>query len=76
MRVSHRRHVREFNSDRRPHHWGKRKLKRDEKPIALQDSGIAVGASLHGRLSDTGHGGKPNRDGRQVASGTISLAFD
>jgi hypothetical protein len=30
MRALNRHHVREFNSDRKPHHWGKRKLKRDE----------------------------------------------
>jgi hypothetical protein len=31
MRALNRRHVREFNSDRKPHHhWGKRKLARDE----------------------------------------------
>ncbi len=29
LRALNRHHVREFNSDRRPHHWGKRKLKRD-----------------------------------------------
>jgi hypothetical protein len=76
MRALHRHDVQEFTSDRKPHHWGKRKLKRDEQPIALRNSRIAAGASLPGRLSDTGHGGKPNPEGRQVASGTISLAFD
>ena len=30
MRALNRRHVREFNTDRKPHHWGKRKLKRDQ----------------------------------------------
>ena len=30
LRELNRHHVREFNSDRKPHHWGKRKLKRDE----------------------------------------------
>jgi hypothetical protein len=30
MRALNRNHVREFNSDRKPHHWGKRKLKRDQ----------------------------------------------
>ena len=30
MRALNRHHVREFNSDLKPHHWGKRKLKRDE----------------------------------------------
>jgi hypothetical protein len=30
IRALNRHHVREFNSDRKPHHWGKRKLKRDE----------------------------------------------
>jgi len=30
MRALNRGHVREFNTDRKPHHWGKRKLKRDE----------------------------------------------
>jgi hypothetical protein len=30
MRALNRGHVREFNSDRKPHHWGKRKLKRDQ----------------------------------------------
>jgi hypothetical protein len=30
MRALNRHHVREFNHDRKPHHWGKRKLKRDE----------------------------------------------
>jgi hypothetical protein len=29
MRALNRHHVREFNPDRKPHHWGKRKLKRD-----------------------------------------------
>jgi hypothetical protein len=29
MHALTRHHVREFNSDRKPHHWGKRKLKRD-----------------------------------------------
>src|SRR5258708_40069017 len=31
MRALNRHHVREFNPDRKPHHWGKRKLKRDQK---------------------------------------------
>jgi hypothetical protein len=30
MRALNRHHVREFNPDRKPHHWGKLKLKRDE----------------------------------------------
>jgi hypothetical protein len=30
MRALNRHHVREFNTDRKPHHWGKRKLKRDK----------------------------------------------
>ena len=30
MRALNRHNVREFNPDRKPHHWGKRKLKRDE----------------------------------------------
>jgi hypothetical protein len=30
MRALNRHHVREFNLDRKPHHWGTRKLKRDE----------------------------------------------
>jgi hypothetical protein len=30
MRALNRHEVREFNSNRKPHHWGKRKLKRDE----------------------------------------------
>ena len=30
MMALNRGHVREFNTDRKPHHWGKRKLKRDE----------------------------------------------
>src|SRR6266403_1420399 len=30
MRALNRGHGREFNTDRKPHHWGKRKLKRDE----------------------------------------------
>jgi hypothetical protein len=30
IRALNRHHVHEFNSDRKPHHWGKRKLKRDE----------------------------------------------
>jgi hypothetical protein len=30
MQALNRRRVREFNTDRKPHHWGKRKLKRDE----------------------------------------------
>jgi hypothetical protein len=30
MRALNRHHVREFNQDRKPHHWGKRKLKRDQ----------------------------------------------
>ena len=30
MRALNRGHVREFSTDRKPHHWGKRKLKRDE----------------------------------------------
>jgi hypothetical protein len=30
MQALNRHHVREFNTDRKPHHWGKRKLKRDE----------------------------------------------
>ena len=29
MRALNRGHVRELNPDRKPHHWGKRKLKRD-----------------------------------------------
>ena len=29
MRALNRHHVREFNPDRKDHHWGKRKLKRD-----------------------------------------------
>jgi hypothetical protein len=29
MRALNRGHVREFNPDRKDHHWGKRKLKRD-----------------------------------------------
>ena len=29
MRALNRHHVREFNPDRKEHHWGKRKLKRD-----------------------------------------------
>jgi hypothetical protein len=31
MRALNRRHVREFDSERKPHHWGKRKLKRDQQ---------------------------------------------
>jgi hypothetical protein len=30
MQALHRHVVREFNPDRKDHHWGKRKLKRDE----------------------------------------------
>jgi hypothetical protein len=30
MRALNRHHVREFDLDRKPHHWEKRKLKRDE----------------------------------------------
>ena len=30
MRALNRRVERVFNSDRKPHHWGKRKLKRDQ----------------------------------------------
>jgi hypothetical protein len=30
MLALNRHHVREFDLDRKPHHWGKRKLKRDE----------------------------------------------
>jgi hypothetical protein len=30
MRALHRHDVREFNSDRKEPHWGKRKLKRDQ----------------------------------------------
>jgi hypothetical protein len=30
MRALNRHHVREFNPDRKEHHWGKRKLKRDQ----------------------------------------------
>ena len=30
IRALTRRDVEEFNSDRKPHHWGKRKLKRDQ----------------------------------------------
>jgi hypothetical protein len=30
MRALNRHHVREFDPDRKPHHWGKRKLKRDQ----------------------------------------------
>ncbi len=30
MQALNRHHVREFNTDRKPHHWGKRKLKRDQ----------------------------------------------
>ena len=30
MQALNRHRVREFNSDRKPHHWGKRKLKRDQ----------------------------------------------
>jgi hypothetical protein len=30
MRALNRDHVREFNTDCKPHHWGRRKLKRDE----------------------------------------------
>jgi hypothetical protein len=29
MRALNRHHVRELNPDRKDHHWGKRKLKRD-----------------------------------------------
>jgi hypothetical protein len=29
MKALNRHHVREFNPDRKDHHWGKRKLKRD-----------------------------------------------
>jgi hypothetical protein len=29
MQALNRHHVREFNTDRKPHHWRKRKLKRD-----------------------------------------------
>jgi len=28
----HRQHKRVFNPDRKDHHWGKRKLKRDQRP--------------------------------------------
>jgi hypothetical protein len=30
MRALNRHHVREFNPDRKPHQWGKRKLRRDQ----------------------------------------------
>jgi hypothetical protein len=30
MPALNRHHVREFDLDRKPHHWGKRKLKRDQ----------------------------------------------
>jgi hypothetical protein len=30
MQALNRHHVREFNPDRKDHHWGKRKLKRDQ----------------------------------------------
>jgi hypothetical protein len=30
MRALNRHHIREFDLDRKPHHWGKRTLKRDE----------------------------------------------
>jgi hypothetical protein len=30
MQALNRHHVREFDLDRKPHHWGKRKLRRDE----------------------------------------------
>ena len=30
MQALNRHHVREFNTDRKPHHWGRRKLKRDQ----------------------------------------------
>jgi hypothetical protein len=30
MQALNRHHVREFNTDRKPHHWRKRKLKRDQ----------------------------------------------
>jgi hypothetical protein len=30
MRALNRGHVREFNPDRKDHHWGRRKLKRDQ----------------------------------------------
>ena len=30
MQALNRHHVREFDLDRKPHHWGKRKLKRDQ----------------------------------------------
>ena len=30
MQALNRHHVREFNTDRKPHHWGRRKLKKDE----------------------------------------------
>ena len=30
MQALNHHHVREFNTVRKPHHWGKRKLKRDE----------------------------------------------
>ena len=30
MKALNRRQVREFNPDRKPHHWGKRKLARDQ----------------------------------------------
>jgi hypothetical protein len=29
MKALNRHHVREFNPDRKPHHWGRRKLARD-----------------------------------------------
>jgi hypothetical protein len=34
MRALNHHHVREFNPDRKDHHWGKRKLKRDEWQIS------------------------------------------
>ena len=30
MQALNRHHIREFNTNRKPHHWGKRKLKRDQ----------------------------------------------
>src|SRR5256884_9530715 len=56
MRALNRGHVREFNPDRKDHHWGRRKLARDRwsrvRPDALHAHGVA-GPSHAGLMSPT-----------------------
>jgi hypothetical protein len=76
MQALNRHEVREFTSDRKPITGESASWRGMNSPIALQDSRIAAGESLRGRAVRHWHGGKPNREGRQAARGTISLASD